>query len=233
VPAEPPATGGGSDEQITVNVHHPASCIFTWCDYPTTLQFSPEEYNYVEDCGDRWDCLKSYYPGFIGKGLSSVDDEASQGGPNTLEGVLHPWDNCVGNFSFGGCRGASLHLIGLGDLAIGMSGAFRTGVAANTVPARFAVNSAGEATMSLRAGSASLEVTEHAALRMTQRGISIDAAETTLARTPFPYFHSGVWKSGYYDPTSRIFLGTVGGRVTTVINGAKPGYIENLKAVVP
>lgn len=105
-------------------------------------------------------------------------------------------------------------------------------VAANT-PARFAVNSAGEATMFLRAGSASLEVTEHAARRMTQRGISIDAAETALTRTPFPYFHKGTWKSGYYDSGSRVFMGTVNGRVTTVIDNAKPGYIENLKAALP
>jgi hypothetical protein len=99
--------------------------------------------------------------------------------------------------------------------------------------ARFAVNSAGEVTMSLRAGSAALEVTEHAALRMTERGISINAAEAALAQTPFLYFHNKVWKSGYYDPTSKIFIGTVGGRITTVINNAEPGYIENLKAAVP
>ena len=108
----------------------------------------------------------------------------------------------------------------------------RPGVAANT-PARFAVNSAGEATVSLRAGSASLEVTEHAALRMTQRGVSIDAAEATLAQRPFQYFHQNAWKTGYYDPASRIFLGSVNGRVTTVISRATPNYIENLKAAVP
>jgi hypothetical protein len=36
------------------------------------------------------------------------------------------------------------------------------------------VNSSGEATIYLRAGSDSLQVTKHAALRLTQRGISID-----------------------------------------------------------
>lgn len=105
--------------------------------------------------------------------------------------------------------------------------------AAETGAARFTVNSAGEATMSLRAGSTSLEVSEHAALRMTQRGISIDAAEATLAQQPFPYFHQGAWKTGFYDPASRIFLGSVNGEVTTVIRGASPNYINNLKAATP
>lgn len=107
--------------------------------------------------------------------------------------------------------------------------------AANTERAftRFTVNGAGEATMHLRAGSASLEVTEHAAQRLTQRGISIDAAEATLQQQPFRYFHADVWKTGYYDPASRVFLGAVDGRVTTVIGNATPKYIANLQAVVP
>ena len=54
-----------------------------------------------------------------------------------------------------------------------------------------------------------------------------------MARSPFPYFHEVVWKTGFYDPTSRIFLGTVGGRVTTVIDRVKPGYISNLQKVTP
>lgn len=99
--------------------------------------------------------------------------------------------------------------------------------------ARFAVNSAGEATMSLRAGSSSLEVTEHAALRMTQRGISIDAAEATLRQSSFQYFHQGVWKTGFYDPASRIFIGTVDGRLTTVIDNVTANYISNLQAATP
>lgn len=87
--------------------------------------------------------------------------------------------------------------------------------------------------MSLRAGSRSLGVSEHAALRMTQRGISGDAAEATLAHQPFPYFHKGAWKTGFYDPASGIFLGSVNGEVTTVIRGASPNYINNLKAATP
>lgn len=99
--------------------------------------------------------------------------------------------------------------------------------------ARFVVGAGGETTMFLRAGTESLEVTEHAALRMTQRGISIDAAESTLGQPSFQYFHQGVWKTGYYDPSSRIFIGTVDGRLTTVINNASPNYIANLQAATP
>jgi len=109
-----------------------------------------------------------------------------------------------------------------------------TGVAAEAGGgARFVVGAGGETTMYLRAGSESLEVTEHAALRMTQRGISIDAAESTLGQPSFQYFHQGVWKTGYYDPSSRIFIGTVDGRLTTVINNATPNYIANLQAATP
>lgn len=54
---------------------------------------------------------------------------------------------------------------------------------------RFAVDSSGETTMFMQAGKESLEVTEHAAQRMTQRGISIDAAESALRQKPFQYFH--------------------------------------------
>lgn len=99
--------------------------------------------------------------------------------------------------------------------------------------ARFAVNSAGEATMSLRAGSESMEVSEHAALRMTQRDVSIDAAEAELAQKPFQYFHQNLWKTGYYDPASGVFVGSANGQIRTVINQASTGYISNLKAAVP
>jgi hypothetical protein len=90
-----------------------------------------------------------------------------------------------------------------------------------------------DATMSVRAGSETLDVTDHAALRMTQRGVSIDAVENTLSQPSFQYFHEGVWKTGYYDPASRIFVGSVDGNVTTVINDVGPNYIKNLLAATP
>ena len=123
--------------------------------------------------------------------------------------------------------------LAVGGIA-GAMGAISGGlVATGTGGARFAVNAAGEATMSLRAGSTSLEVSEHAALRLTQRGISIDEAEATLAQDSFQYLHQNVWKTGYYDSTTRIFLGSVSGKVTTVIKDASLKYINNLKAAKP
>ncbi len=106
-------------------------------------------------------------------------------------------------------------------------------LAAETGAARFAVNSAGEATMSLRSGNSMLTVSEHAAERMTERGVSIDGAEAALTRDPFPYFHDGVWKTGYYDPGQKLFLGSVDGNITTVITRATASYIRNLKDLVP
>jgi hypothetical protein len=78
-----------------------------------------------------------------------------------------------------------------------------------------------------------LEATGHAAARMTKRTVSIDNAERALAQEPFQYFHDGAWKTGYYDETTRVFLGTVDGRVTTVIDNATPNYINNMKAKRP
>lgn len=95
--------------------------------------------------------------------------------------------------------------------------------------ARFAVDSAGDATMFVNRGSQAIEVSSHAARRMTQRGISIDVVESTLTHSPFQYFHQGVWKSGYYDPAARTFIGTVDDTVTTVIDNASPNYIQNLR----
>jgi RHS repeat-associated protein len=99
--------------------------------------------------------------------------------------------------------------------------------------ARFAVNSSGETTVHLQAGSDSLELTEHAALRLTQRGISLDQAETTLGQEPFPYYYGGGWQSGYYDAASRIFIGSADGNITTVIRGVNQNYINNLMAASP
>lgn len=119
---------------------------------------------------------------------------------------------------------------GIGSTVSRLRSAHTLFASVTKTPARFVVNSAGEATMLLRSGSAALEVTEHAALRMTQRGVSIEAAEAALAQRPFQYFHQNVWKTGYYDPTSKVFLGSVSGRVTTVIGRASANYIANLKA---
>ena len=81
-------------------------------------------------------------------------------------------------------------------MAGGRAGAGATSGAAGSGFSRFGVDAAGEATMHLRAGTTSLEVSEHAALRLAERGISIDVAEATLAQPSFPYFHNTVWKTG-------------------------------------
>lgn len=68
---------------------------------------------------------------------------------------------------------------------------------------------------------------------MTQRGVSIDAAESALAQNPFQYFHNQVWRTGYYDSSSGGFLGSVNGQITTVIGRGSTNYVNNLKAAVP
>jgi hypothetical protein len=64
--------------------------------------------------------------------------------------------------------------------------------------------------------------------------LTLDAVEGVVTnQQPFRYFHNGVWKTGYYDSSSRVFVGTVDDTVTTVINNATPKYIQNLQAAQP
>lgn len=98
--------------------------------------------------------------------------------------------------------------------------------------ARFVVDSAGTTTLRAKGPQGWINVSEHAAQRMTQRGISIDAVDTALATQSFRYFHDGVWKTGYYDAGSKVFVGTVIGTATTVIKTGQ-NYINNLKAAGP
>ena len=98
--------------------------------------------------------------------------------------------------------------------------------------ARFVVDPSGKTRIFL--GGGKLEVSDHAAQRITQRGLTLDAVEGVVTQQqPFRYFHEGVWKIGYYDPTSRIFVGTVDDTLSTVINNATPKYIRNLQVVQP
>jgi len=78
-------------------------------------------------------------------------------------------------------------------------------------------------------GGLKLELAPHAVQRMQQKGISLEQVRATIqGNTPFSYFHRGQWKTGYYDPSSRIFVAKVGGGIRTVINQVKPQYITNL-----
>jgi hypothetical protein len=53
------------------------------------------------------------------------------------------------------------------------------------------------------------------------------------ASKSFEYFHDGVWKTGFHDPLSRLFIGTANGDITTVIGNASRNYIKNLMAAQP
>ena len=69
---------------------------------------------------------------------------------------------------------------------------------------------------------------------MERRGLTLDAVEEVVtSQQPFRYFHSGVWKTGYYDTASRVFVGTIDDMVTTDISAASPRYIQNLQAAQP
>jgi RHS repeat-associated protein len=99
----------------------------------------------------------------------------------------------------------------------------------------FAVDSAGETSVSLTTeAGATYEFDPHALKRMTERGISLDQARGLLeSGNSFQYFHDGVWKTGFYDPASKLFIGSANGTVVTVIRGASQNYINNLLAAHP
>jgi hypothetical protein len=127
-----------------------------------------------------------------------------------------------------------------GAISTATAGAFWLGtglagfLAAESASARFVVDSAGETRIFVRAGDESLEVSQHAALRITQRGLTVDKVEAVVNDAqPFRYYHAGTWKTGYYDAGSRVFVGSSNGTITTVINDASPNYINNLRAARP
>jgi hypothetical protein len=87
--------------------------------------------------------------------------------------------------------------------------------------------------MTFQAGEESLELTEHAAMRLAQRGISDEDLDAALDQVPFKYFYNGAWQTGYYDSSTGVFAGTVNGQITTVIDNVNPNYIQNLQSAVP
>ena len=69
---------------------------------------------------------------------------------------------------------------------------------------------------------------------MRQRGLRTEEVYSVIQRTkPFRYFHEGVWKTGYYDPVTRIFVGQVGDTITTVMARVNARYIESIKGEMP
>lgn len=69
---------------------------------------------------------------------------------------------------------------------------------------------------------------------MTERGISIEAVENTLRLQPFEYFHAGATKTGFYDATNNLFVGTVDDTITTVIRpSGGQAYVDRLLGGLP
>ncbi len=87
-------------------------------------------------------------------------------------------------------------------------------------------------TSRLDTGAGTFDVPPHAANRMAQRGITNGNVQDALTTQPFDYFHDGIWKVGYYDTGTRVFVGTVGETITTTIKTG-PNYIRNIQAATP
>jgi hypothetical protein len=62
--------------------------------------------------------------------------------------------------------------------------------------------------------------------------LGIKGITSALKMQPFKYYHEGVWKLGYYDPATRVFLGRVGTTITTVFKTSQ-NYINNLMSLKP
>ena len=67
---------------------------------------------------------------------------------------------------------------------------------------------------------------------MSQRDISQETLNQALGVEPSRYYHDGLWKLGYYDPSTRTFVGRAADTIKTVTRAA-PGDIDNLKANMP
>jgi type VII secretion system ESX-1 substrate len=93
-----------------------------------------------------------------------------------------------------------------------------------------AIVHASDGTVFLKNG---LKMGDHSIERLAIRSISVDEVESTTAMAPFRYYHEQTWKTGYYDPVNNLFVGTVRGKITTVIRPRNTNYINNLKAARP
>ncbi|GIF62191.1 hypothetical protein Ais01nite_02260 [Asanoa ishikariensis] len=78
------------------------------------------------------------------------------------------------------------------------------------------------------------QFSNHARDRLASREVSEAEARRVLDREPFPYWHDGQWKMGYYDPGSKIFIGkTIDGNINTVIRNVDRGYPSRLQRARP
>jgi hypothetical protein len=90
----------------------------------------------------------------------------------------------------------------------------------------------GDCTNEVKVGNKAIELTQHALQRMAERQISLTQVQQTInSGNSFQYYHEGIWKTGFYDPITKIFVGMTE-KVTTVMY-TNPGYIENLKNLTP
>jgi RHS repeat-associated protein len=180
--------------------------------------------NFVDPTGE-W--------GWIGVAAAAAQIAGAASAAGAAAGVLSGRKS-AGGAAAGAALGAGLGAAGgaLGRLAARGAGRLLSGGAARG--ARFVTNAAGETRIFLRGAEGTLEVSSHAAQRITQRGLSLDAVEEVIsAQNPFQYFHNGVWKTGFYDPASQVFVGSANGTIRTVIPGATQNYINNLLGALP
>lgn len=142
-----------------------------------------------------------------GKKVDTQDNPHAQGGIYEVDQMGNP---------------VSPNYPGVGAAQVVAGGVYIAGTA--TVLSAAAVGS--DATVMV--GQGLFRTTEHFAIRMAQRGISLSMVETTLARAvPTAYFHAGIWKLGFYNPQTRILVTTVSGRITTVMKTGER-YVRNL-----
>ena len=73
----------------------------------------------------------------------------------------------------------------------------------------------------------------HALKRLADRKVTEAQVQKALQSTPFPYYHEGILKWGYYDKASKIFVAVVDGDVVTVLRDITQQYIRNLKELIP
>ena len=87
-------------------------------------------------------------------------------------------------------------------------------------------------TIRARGGQFTLE--GHPLMRMAERGPTVKQVQAAIENgESFLYFREGAWKTGFYDPNSRIFVGSIENRITTVITNVGANQIAKMKAAKP
>jgi len=101
-------------------------------------------------------------------------------------------------------------------------------------PARAGASEAAAARPAAAQSKTALRFSKHALARMNGRGVTQPQVLSVVAtQEPFQYYYEGRWKTGYYDPKSRVFVATNEGVVITVIADVTPRYIAGLKRKRP